>query len=92
MRVFRYLSIGISLENSINDALQYLHGRTCANSLKKFSWFENYLTELPTLPDSLKILNCGNNLLNELSILPDSLKELVCSYNYLTELPRLPDF
>lgn len=47
----------------------------------------NWLTELPTLPESLTNLYCSNNQLTNLPTLPASLTYLRCSGNRLTELP-----
>jgi uncharacterized repeat protein (TIGR01451 family) len=53
--------------------------------------YENYLTNLPALPNTLKILSCYSNNLTALPILPTSLITLSCNHNNLSALPTLPD-
>lgn len=62
------------------------------NSLKLLICSNNYLQQLPQLPDSLGFLNCANNpIMNLPEILPPHLKTLICGSCMLNALPILPD-
>ena len=52
---------------------------------------QNWLTALPTLPNSIQELYCSYNQLTSLPTLPISLQNLMCSNNQLTNLPTLPN-
>lgn len=50
---------------------------------------DNYLTELPFMPQTLRMLDCSRNNLTQLPSLNNELRLLFCGYNCLTELPEL---
>ncbi len=75
-----------------NDAeISDLTGIQYFDNLYTLSCMGNYLSSLPSLPDSLTALNCHSNNLTALPVLPTSLITLDCSYNQLTALPTLPN-
>ena len=51
----------------------------------------NYLSVLPTLPNSLIDLYCRFNLLTNLPTLPNTISNLRCNNNQLINLPTLPN-
>ena len=51
---------------------------------------EEFLTELPVLPNTIEKLYCMNTGLTHIDHLPDSLKLLFCGGSQLTSLPILP--
>ena len=56
---------------------------------KVFDCSNQYLNNLPSIPDTVEILWCFNNELEELPPLPDTVEMIDCSNNNLKELPRL---
>lgn len=72
---------------SIND----LTGIKYFINLQELYCNSNYLTSLPTLPNSLQIINCGNNQLASIQNLPNSLTSLFCSFNQITNIQSFPN-
>ncbi|MEI6522799.1 MAG: T9SS type A sorting domain-containing protein [Bacteroidota bacterium] len=80
-----------SLDVSLTFAISDLNGVQYFDNLLTLDCSDNFLSSLPTLPNSLTILNCYGNQLNSLPTLPNSLLELYCFENLLSSLPVLPN-
>ncbi len=76
--------------NCGNKNIYDVQGIQYFDNLQIFSCFANYLTMLPTLPNSIQSLFCGQNQLTVLPTLPIGLTFLDCSQNQLLSLPSLP--
>jgi uncharacterized repeat protein (TIGR01451 family) len=59
--------------------------------LKTFIIDNNYVTSLPSLPDSLTFLDCSANQITSLPVLPAGLLTCAAQQNQLTSLPVLPN-
>jgi len=73
-----------------NLGIQNLTGIQYFDSLITLKCYSNFLTSLPTLPNTLLELSCSNNQLTTLPSLPDSLQLLLCPQNQLSSLSPLP--
>ena len=80
-----------SLDVSLTFAISDINGVQYFDNLLTLDCSDNFLSSLPTLPNSLTILNCYGNQLNSLPTLPNSLLELYCFENLLSSLPVLPN-
>jgi hypothetical protein len=74
-----------------NNLISNLDGVQYFTSLIYLNCSHNYLTTLPSLPNTLAHLVCNSNSLTSLPLLPTSLTTLRCHFNSLTSLPSLPN-
>jgi N-acetylneuraminic acid mutarotase len=51
---------------------------------------DNFLSDLPPLPNGISMLGCDHNQINSLPSLPSNLAWFHCEYNQLSSLPALP--
>jgi uncharacterized repeat protein (TIGR01451 family) len=76
--------------NCTGDGISSLEGIQNFINLRTLECSNNWLSTLPTLPDSLRTLICTLNTISSIPMLPAKLHYLNCRRNRLTTLPSLP--
>jgi Leucine-rich repeat (LRR) protein len=85
------VTIGTQTINCNSHVISNLSGIQYFSSLTYLNCGANYLTSLPTLPNSITYLDCSANQLTSLPALPNSLQYLHCEYNPVGAIPVIPN-
>ena len=82
--------LGLAYMNVAGAGINDLDGIQYFTGLQTLICNDNYLTNMPSLPDAIMELQCQGNDLVSFTDLPNSLVTFQCQNNQLASLPALP--